>query len=118
MRWEIAAGLRFGTGRPWARLTEVPLLHAGDLLIALISLPGCSTASGRRRQSSRVRAGANRAVDQPQWGNYGDLLECVWLAVDRAGAHLDPASADLLEALGNRVCDSWTEPDCRLLGRP
>jgi GH15 family glucan-1,4-alpha-glucosidase len=36
----------------------------------------------------------------------------VWLAVDRAGAHLDPASADLLVALGNRVCDSWTEPDC------
>ena len=28
----------------------------------------------------------NRAVGQPQWGCYGDLLECVWLAVDRAGA--------------------------------
>ena len=45
-------------------------------------------------------------------GCYGDLLECVWLAVDRAGAHLDPASADLLDELGNRVCDIWTEPDC------
>ena len=54
----------------------------------------------------------NRAVGQPQWGCYGDLLECVWLAVDRAGAHLDPASADLLDQLGNRVCDIWTEPDC------
>jgi GH15 family glucan-1,4-alpha-glucosidase len=54
----------------------------------------------------------NRAIDQPQWGNYGDLLECVWLAVDRAGAHLDAASADLLAALGNRVCDIWAEPDC------
>ena len=54
----------------------------------------------------------NRAIDQPQWGNYGDLLECVWLAVDRAGAHLDGASADLLAALGNHVCDIWTEPDC------
>jgi len=45
-------------------------------------------------------------------GCYGDLLECVWLAVDRAGAHLDPASADLLDALGDHVCDVWTEPDC------
>ncbi len=54
----------------------------------------------------------NRAADQPQWGNYGDLLECVWLAVDRAGAHLDGPSADLLAALGNRVCDIWAEPDC------
>jgi GH15 family glucan-1,4-alpha-glucosidase len=56
--------------------------------------------------------GGNRAVEQPQWGNYGDLLECVWLAVDRAGAHLDLSSADLLHTLGNRVCDIWTEPDC------
>lgn len=47
-----------------------------------------------------------------QWGCYGDLLECVWLAVDRADAHLDPASADLLDQLGNRVCDIWTEQDC------
>jgi hypothetical protein len=63
------------------------------------------------RGSAPVRAG-NRAVGQPQLGCYGDLLECVWLAVDRAGAHLDPASADLLGALGNHVCDVWTEPDC------
>ena len=63
------------------------------------------------RDSSPARAG-NRAVGQPQFGCYGDLLECVWLAVDRAGAHLDPASADLLDALGNHVCDIWTEPDC------
>ena len=63
------------------------------------------------RDSSPARGG-NRAVGQPQWGCYGDLLECVWLAVDRAGAHLDPSSADLLHALGNKVCDIWTEPDC------
>ena len=63
------------------------------------------------RDSYPARDG-NRAVGQPQWGCYGDLLECVWLAVDRAGAHLDPASADLLDQLGNRVCDIWTEPDC------
>jgi GH15 family glucan-1,4-alpha-glucosidase len=63
------------------------------------------------RDSWPARDG-NRAVGQPQWGCYGDLLECVWLAVDRAGAHLDPASADLLDQLGNRVCDIWTEPDC------
>jgi GH15 family glucan-1,4-alpha-glucosidase len=63
------------------------------------------------RDSGPVRDG-NRAVDQPQWGCYGDLLECVWLAVDRAGAHLDPSSADLLDALGNHVCNVWAEPDC------
>jgi GH15 family glucan-1,4-alpha-glucosidase len=63
------------------------------------------------RDSCPARGG-NRAVSQPQWGSYGDLLECVWLAVDRAGAHLDPASADLLDALGDHVCDIWTEPDC------
>jgi GH15 family glucan-1,4-alpha-glucosidase len=63
------------------------------------------------RDSSPARGG-NRAVGQPQWGCYGDLLECVWLAVDRAGAHLDPSSADLLHALGNKVCDVWAEPDC------
>lgn len=63
------------------------------------------------RASSPVRGG-NRAVSQPQHGCYGDLLECVWLAVDRAGAHLDPASAGLLDALGNHVCDIWTQPDC------
>jgi GH15 family glucan-1,4-alpha-glucosidase len=63
------------------------------------------------RDSSPCRDG-NSAADQPQWGNYGDLLECVWLAVDRAGTHLDPASADMLASLGNRVCDIWTEPDC------
>jgi GH15 family glucan-1,4-alpha-glucosidase len=63
------------------------------------------------RDSAPAREG-NRAVGQPQWGSYGDLLECVWLAVDRAGAHLDPASADLLDALGNHVCDIWTQPDC------
>ena len=63
------------------------------------------------QDSGPARAG-NRAVGQPQWGSYGDLLECVWLAVDRAGAHLDPASADLLGQLGNHVCDIWTQPDC------
>ena len=63
------------------------------------------------QDSSPARAG-NRATGQPQWGSYGDLLECVWLAVDRAGAHLDPASADLLGQLGNHVCDIWTKPDC------
>lgn len=278
MRWEVAAGTRFGQGRPWGRLSEPPLLHAGDLLIALISertgepRPGLgsfrgefvaragedallalvvadgapvvvpSVADVRRRRDATVAAwrawsstvpyqghdralvlrsalalklltyaptgamaaaattslperiggdrnydyrygwirdtsfvldafiqlgltqevqgtlawmlscvtatapvihpfyglrghiadveadeavlrlpgyrdsapcrGGNRAVDQPQWGNYGDLLECVWLAVDRAGAHLHAASSDLLATLGNKVCDIWTQPDC------
>jgi GH15 family glucan-1,4-alpha-glucosidase len=65
----------------------------------------------RGYRDSRPARDGNQAVSQHQWGCYGDLIECVWLAVDRAGAHLDPASADLLAALGNRVCDSWTKPD-------
>jgi GH15 family glucan-1,4-alpha-glucosidase len=63
-------------------------------------------------QGSAPPRGGNRAIDQPQWGSYGDLLECVWLAVDRAGAHLDAGSSDMLASLGNRVCDIWTQPDC------
>jgi GH15 family glucan-1,4-alpha-glucosidase len=66
----------------------------------------------RGYRDSRPARGGNRAISQPQHGCYGDLLECVWLAVDRAGAHLDPASADLLDALGDHVCDIWTKPDC------
>jgi GH15 family glucan-1,4-alpha-glucosidase len=66
----------------------------------------------RGYRDSRPARDGNRAIEQPQWGCYGDLLECVWLAVDRAGAHLDPSSADLLHTLGNKVCDVWTEPDC------
>jgi len=37
MRWQVAAGTMFHQGRPWARLSEVPLLHAGDLLIAILA---------------------------------------------------------------------------------
>jgi len=80
-------------------------------------LPGTNvleTTFGTRGGTVRVLDSLNQgaSVGQPQLGCYGDLLECVWLAVDRAGAHLDPASADLLDALGDHVCDSWTEPDC------
>ncbi|MBV9855934.1 MAG: glycoside hydrolase family 15 protein [Streptosporangiaceae bacterium] len=63
------------------------------------------------RDSAPVRHG-NSAVDQPQWGNYGDLLECVWLAVDRSGTQLDADSGQLLSGLADRVCEIWTEPDC------
>jgi GH15 family glucan-1,4-alpha-glucosidase len=51
------------------------------------------------RDTSR---GVNRAVGQPQWGCYGDLLECVWLTVDRAGdlrllaEEIDPATGAFL----------------------
>lgn len=62
------------------------------------------------RGSRPVRAG-NSAVGQPQWGNFGDLLECVWLSADRGLAVLDPATARMLESLAERVCDIWPEPD-------
>jgi GH15 family glucan-1,4-alpha-glucosidase len=66
----------------------------------------------RGYRDSQPARGGNRAVGQPQWGNYGDLLECVWLATSRAGAVLDPGSADLLATLANQVCDVWADPDC------
>ena len=37
MRWQVAVGTMFHQGRPWARFREVPLLHAGDLLIGLLA---------------------------------------------------------------------------------
>ena len=53
----------------------------------------------------------NQAVSQPQWGNFGDLLECVWLAVERNSAVLDPATGRMLEQIAERVCDVWAKPD-------
>lgn len=91
--------------------TTAPVIHPCYGLRG--HLPDSEEELGLRgyRDSSPPLDG-NRAIDQPQWGNYGDLLECVWLAVDRAGAHLDAGSADLLASLGNQVCDIWAEPDC------
>ena len=58
----------------------------------------------------------NQAVDQPQWGNFGDLLECVWLAVERDSAVLDPVTGRMLERIAERVCDVWTKPGLGYLG--
>ena len=37
MRWRVAAGTLFHRSRPWARLREVPILHAGDLMVVLVT---------------------------------------------------------------------------------
>jgi hypothetical protein len=37
MRWRIAAGTLFHQVRPWARVREVPALHAGDLMVAMVA---------------------------------------------------------------------------------
>jgi hypothetical protein len=37
MRWQVTVGSMFHQGRPWARFREVPLLHAGGLLIGLLA---------------------------------------------------------------------------------
>jgi GH15 family glucan-1,4-alpha-glucosidase len=60
---------------------------------------------------SRPAHEGNKAVRQPQWGNFGDMLESVWLAVGRGLAVLDPGSARTLERVADRVCDVWARPD-------
>jgi hypothetical protein len=37
MRWRVAPGTLFHRVRPWARFREVPLLHAGDLMMAIVA---------------------------------------------------------------------------------
>lgn len=65
----------------------------------------------RGYRDSRPVFDGNKAVGQSQWGNYGDLLDSVWLAVDRAGVVLDPGTGRLLEDMAGQVCDRWAEPD-------
>ena len=37
MRWRVVAGTLFHRTRPWARLRDVPILHAGDLMVVLVT---------------------------------------------------------------------------------
>jgi GH15 family glucan-1,4-alpha-glucosidase len=62
-------------------------------------------------RDSRPAHAGNQAVGQPQWGNYGDMLDSVWLAVDRGSTVLDPQTARMLELMADRVCDLWGRPD-------
>lgn len=65
----------------------------------------------RGYRDSRPAHDGNKAVSQPQWGNFGDLLQVVWLAVSHGPAVLDPENARMLELVADRVCDVWTKPD-------
>jgi GH15 family glucan-1,4-alpha-glucosidase len=74
--------------------------------------PGGQGRIGLRgyRDSRPVHRG-NQAGTQDQWGNYGDLLESVWLAVSRGDVVLDMGTARMLEEMADRVCDLWARPD-------
>jgi GH15 family glucan-1,4-alpha-glucosidase len=65
----------------------------------------------RGYRDSRPAHSGNKAVEQSQWGNYGDLLDCVWLAVDRDSTVLDAGTARMLELMAGHVCDVWPQPD-------
>jgi GH15 family glucan-1,4-alpha-glucosidase len=65
----------------------------------------------RGYRDSRPAHDGNKAVSQPQWGNFGDLLQVVWLAAGHGLAVLDPATARMLEQVADRVCDVWAKPD-------
>jgi GH15 family glucan-1,4-alpha-glucosidase len=65
----------------------------------------------RGYRDSRPAFDGNQAIGQSQWGNYGDLLESVWIAVNRDATVLDAETARMLEMMAGRVCDLWAEPD-------
>ena len=65
----------------------------------------------RGYRDSRPAQEGNKAVSQSQWGNFGDMLEAVWLAAGRGLAVLDPGTARMLERVADRVCDVWARPD-------
>jgi GH15 family glucan-1,4-alpha-glucosidase len=65
----------------------------------------------RGYRDSQPAHDGNKAVSQPQWGNFGDLLQVVWLSARHGPAVLDPETARMLEGVADRVCDVWTKPD-------
>ncbi len=65
----------------------------------------------RGYRGSRPVFDGNKAIGQPQWGAFGDLLTAVWLAAERTVTVLDPRTARTLELLASRVCDVWAQPD-------
>jgi GH15 family glucan-1,4-alpha-glucosidase len=65
----------------------------------------------RGYRDSRPAQDGNKAVSQPQWGNFGDMLDSIWLAAEDGMAVLDPHTARMLEQMADRVCDIWATPD-------
>ena len=68
------------------------------------------------RGSQPVRSG-NGAADQLQLGNFGDLLESVWLYVEQGNA-IDESTTSTLAAIGDRVCHVWRSPDAGIWELP
>lgn len=64
------------------------------------------------RGSRPVNIG-NSAADQTQLGCFGDLLDAILRYVNAGGA-LDAASATLIGALADRVCELWRSSDAGL----
>jgi GH15 family glucan-1,4-alpha-glucosidase len=95
------------------------LLHTAQLthprLQVLYGLDGSPDAAERELPlagycgSRPVRIG-NGAVDQRQLDIYGDLLQTVYLYVER-GFELDPDTGARLAETADHVCRIWREPD-------
>ena len=62
--------------------------------------------------SRPVRAG-NRAAEQTQLGNYGDLFDTIWRYCVQ-GHVIDAYTARLLADLADPCCDTWRNPDAGL----
>ena len=76
----------------------------------------CPMPRFRFGRAVTVTRSPSAAAIAPSISRSGETTEtcsnaCGW-RWDRAGAHLDAASADLLASLGDHVCNIWTEPDC------
>jgi len=58
MRWRVAAGTRFHQARPWARMRDVPILHAGNLMVVLVTEGAAEPATSLGRFSGEFIATA------------------------------------------------------------
>lgn len=55
----------------------------------------------------------NKAAKQTQLGAYGDMADAIWRYVCNGG-RLDPASADMIAKMVDRLCQVWCRPDAGL----
>ena len=60
MRWRVTGGTLFHRVRPWARVRDVPLLHAGDLMVALVAERACEPKPGLGEFSGEFTAKAGQ----------------------------------------------------------
>ena len=89
-----------------------PGLHVFYTLGGDVSTDQEELAAPGYAHSRPVRAG-NRAAEQTQLGNYGDLFDTIWRYCEQ-GHVLNAHTARLLADLADLCCDTWRNPDAGL----